>query len=65
MNALLQDSAQVDMYTADCHTGLMSVLDQYPQLTVAQGEGNWNNGDSYARAFLRQRCGSECSIGSL
>lgn len=42
--------ALVDMYTTDCHTGLMSVLDQYPQLTVAQGEGNWNNDDSYARA---------------
>ncbi len=42
--------ALVDMYTTDCHEGLMSVLDQYPQLTVAQGEGNWNNDDSYARA---------------
>lgn len=42
--------ALVDMYTTDCHTGLMSVLEQYPQLTVAQGEGNWNNDDSYARA---------------
>ena len=40
----------VDMYTTDCHNGLMSVLDQYPQLTVVQGEGNWNNDDSYARA---------------
>ena len=27
--------ALVDMYTTDCHTGLMSVLEQYPQLTVA------------------------------
>ena len=27
----------------------MSVLEQYPQLTVEQGEGNWNNEDSYAR----------------
>lgn len=42
--------ALVDMYTTDCHNGLMSVLDQYPQLTVVQGEGNWNNDDSYARA---------------
>lgn len=42
--------ALVDMYTTDCHEGLMSVLDQYPQLTVEQGEGNWNNDDSYARA---------------
>ena len=41
--------ALVDMYTTDCHEGLMSVLDQYPQLTVEQGEGNWNNDDSYAR----------------
>lgn len=42
--------ALVDMYTDDCHEGLMNVLDQYPQLTVVQGEGNWNNEDSYARA---------------
>ena len=41
--------ALVDMYTTDCHDGLMSVLEQYPQLTVEQGEGNWNNDDSYAR----------------
>ena len=42
--------ALVDMYTDDCHEGLMKVLDEYPQLTVVQGEGNWNNEDSYARA---------------
>ncbi|MDO5133547.1 MAG: substrate-binding domain-containing protein, partial [Eubacteriales bacterium] len=36
--------------TTDCHNGVMSVLEQYPQLTIAQGEGNWNNDDSYARA---------------
>ena len=42
--------ALVDMYTTDCHNGMMSVLEQYPQLTIAQGEGNWNNDDSYARA---------------
>ncbi|MBQ6636003.1 MAG: sugar ABC transporter substrate-binding protein [Lachnospiraceae bacterium] len=41
--------AQVDMYTADCHEGLMSVLDQYPQLEVKQGEGKWENEEAYAR----------------
>lgn len=41
--------ALVDMYTTDCHNGLMNVLEEYPQLTVVQGEGNWNNEDSYAR----------------
>ena len=41
--------ALVDMYTTDCNTGFKSVVDQYPQLTVVQGEGNWNNDDSYAR----------------
>ena len=41
--------ALVDMYTTDCHEGFSSVLDQYPQLTVVQGEGDWNNDDSYAR----------------
>jgi len=39
----------VDMFTTDCHTGFSSVLDQYPQLTVVQGEGHWNNDDSYNR----------------
>ena len=29
--------------------GFQSVLDKYPQLTVVQGEGNWNNTDSYNR----------------
>lgn len=30
--------ALVDMYTTDCHDGLMSVLEQYPQLTVEQAK---------------------------
>ena len=52
--------ALVDMYTTDCHNGMASVLDQYPQLTVVQGEGNWNNDDSYARASdLLARYGDE------
>ncbi|MDO4960582.1 MAG: sugar ABC transporter substrate-binding protein [Eubacteriales bacterium] len=42
--------ALVDMYTTDCHAGFESVLKDYPQLTVVQGEGNWNNDDSFARA---------------
>ena len=41
--------ALVDMYTTDCHTGFEKVISQYPQLTVVQGEGNWNNDDSYNR----------------
>ena len=41
--------ALVDMYTTECHEGFSSVMEQYPQLTVVQGEGNWNNDDSYAR----------------
>lgn len=41
--------ALVDMYTTECHEGFSAVMEQYPQLTVVQGEGNWNNDDSYAR----------------
>ena len=41
--------ALVDKYTTECHEGFSSVMEQYPQLTVVQGEGNWNNDDSYAR----------------
>lgn len=41
--------AVVDMFTDECHAGFSSVMDQYPQLTVVQGDGNWNNEDSYAR----------------
>lgn len=39
----------VDMYTTECHQGFASVMEQYPQLTVVQGEGHWNNDDSYSR----------------
>lgn len=42
--------ALVDMFTTECHKGFQSVIDQYPQLEVIQGEGNWNNTDSYNRA---------------
>ncbi|MDO4975646.1 MAG: sugar ABC transporter substrate-binding protein [Eubacteriales bacterium] len=50
----------VDMYTTDCNTGFMSVMEQYPQLKIVQGEGHWNNDDSYARtADLLTRYGDE------
>ncbi|MBR2782917.1 MAG: sugar ABC transporter substrate-binding protein [Firmicutes bacterium] len=39
----------VDMFTTECHEGFMSVIEQYPQLEVVQGEGHWNNDDSYSR----------------
>lgn len=41
--------ALVDMYTTQCHEGFDNVVSQYPQLTVVQGDGNWNNDESYAR----------------
>ena len=41
--------ALVDMFTDECHEGFMSVIEQYPQLEVVQGEGNWNDTDSYNR----------------
>ena len=52
--------ALVDMYTTQCHDAFAKVMSQYPQVTVAQGEGNWNNDDSYARASdLLTRYGDE------
>ncbi len=42
--------AVVDMFTDECHAGFAAAVEEYPQLTVVQGDGNWNNEDSYARA---------------
>lgn len=39
----------VDMFQVECNKGFMSVMEQYPQLTIVQGEGKWNNDDSYNR----------------
>ncbi|GHV74325.1 hypothetical protein AGMMS49940_16270 [Spirochaetia bacterium] len=50
----------VDMFTTQCHEGFTSVLSQYPQLRVVQGEGHWNNDDSYNRTSdLLTRYGDE------
>jgi ribose transport system substrate-binding protein len=50
----------VDMFAKDCHTGFENVISEYPQLTIAQGEGNWNNEDSYNRTSdLFSRFGDE------
>lgn len=38
-----------DMFTTACTKGFHSVIDQYPQLKVVQGEGKWNNEDSHKR----------------
>lgn len=49
-----------DMFTQACSRGFDSVISQYPQLTVAQGEGKWNNDDSHQRASdLLTRHGDE------
>lgn len=39
-----------DMFAQACTSGFMSVVGQYPQLTVVQGEGKWNNVDANERA---------------
>jgi ribose transport system substrate-binding protein len=36
-----------EMFGAACNRGFFSVIDQYPQLTVASGEGHWNNEDAH------------------
>ncbi|NMA52759.1 MAG: sugar ABC transporter substrate-binding protein [Peptococcaceae bacterium] len=49
-----------DMFTHACTRGFRSVVDQYPQLTVVQGEGKWNNDDSNKRTTdLITRYGDE------
>lgn len=39
-----------DMFTHAASEGFNSVLDDYPQLEIVQGEGKWNNVDSHERA---------------
>lgn len=49
-----------DMFTKACSKGFHSVIDQYPQLKVVQGEGKWNNEDSHKRTSdLLTRYGKE------
>ncbi len=49
-----------DMFTKECSSGFKSVIDQYPQLTIVQGEGKWNNTDSNDRTSdLLTRYGKE------
>ena len=38
-----------DMFSQAASKGFMSVIDKYPQLTIAQGEGKWMNIDSHDR----------------
>ncbi len=39
-----------DMYTRTANEGFMSVVGNYPQLRVVQGDGQWNNIDAHDRA---------------
>lgn len=49
-----------DMITGLITTGFYNVMNQYPQITVVEGEGKWNNEDSYERtAELLTRYGDE------
>ena len=45
---IIGDSA--DMFAIACTNGFNSVLKNYPQLQVVQGEGKWNNTESHAKA---------------
>ena len=38
-----------DAFSNECTSGLHSVLKQYSQLEIVQGEGKWNNIDSFKR----------------
>ena len=37
----------VDMWAITAKEGFRKVMDRYPQLTIASGEGHWNNVDSH------------------
>ncbi len=55
---ILGDKA--DMFSHACTEGFNSVLSKYPQLTIAQGEGKWNNTDAHAvTSDLLTRFGSK------
>jgi ribose transport system substrate-binding protein len=41
--------ALTDVFAQDCIKGSHAVFDKYSQLTIATGEGNWNNDDSFRR----------------
>jgi len=52
--------ALVDMFAQECMKGVKQVIDQYPQLTLVQGEGKWFNEDAFNRtADLLTRYGDE------
>ncbi len=36
-----------EMFGQACNRGFFSVMDKYPQITVASGEGKWNNNDAH------------------
>lgn len=38
-----------DMFTRAASEGFMSVISEYPQLSVSQGDGQWNNIDAHDR----------------
>jgi len=38
-----------DAFTDECFKGFHAIIDEYPKLTVVQGEGKWNNIDSFDR----------------
>lgn len=49
-----------DMFTRAASEGFMSVVGRYPQLSVAQGDGQWNNIDAHERTTdLLTRHGDE------
>ncbi|MHC2994644.1 MAG: sugar ABC transporter substrate-binding protein [Candidatus Atribacteria bacterium] len=49
-----------DAFTNECYEGFHAIIDKYNQLTIVQGEGKWNNIDSFERTSdLLMRYGDE------
>ncbi len=52
--------ALVDTFAKDCDEGFKNIVSQYPQLTIVEGEGKWENDTAYTvTANMLTRVGSD------
>ncbi|MCE5236522.1 MAG: sugar ABC transporter substrate-binding protein [Clostridiaceae bacterium] len=50
----------IDTFAKDCDEGFKNIISQYPQLTVVEGEGKWENDSAYTvTANMLTRVGSD------
>ena len=52
--------ALVDTFAKDCDQGFKNIVSQYPQLTIVEGEGKWDNDTAYTvTSNMLTRVGSD------